>query len=226
MAACVPPGAIAVAGVEMKGLRGSPLFQQVQDLLGNVPVLEQATDGLVAWNGNEFAAAVRGNFTTPPSGVTKLEPGLVVFGRWASAAQAQHARAQPGEPLLIERAGSVARQWPVWAVFTGGRSLPLTGNAANLNRLLRATDFATLAARPTDGIDLVASGYSPTSTEAVRLEETVRALITLTAGAGRNRDLASLIGTATLARADRTVTLSLHVPPALAAQALRSLFLK
>jgi hypothetical protein len=71
--------------------------------------------------------------------------------------------------------------------------LPLPGNMANLNRLLHFTDYATLAVEGNSGLQIDFTGYCAGSDRAQHLEESVRALVTLTAAATRAPGMAALL---------------------------------
>jgi hypothetical protein len=66
---------------------------------------------------------------------------------------------------------------PLWVVAHGSATLPLSGNLANVNRLLHQTEFMVVAARPAgDGFDLRAEGICRGDAEAEHLEGNARAI--------------------------------------------------
>lgn len=69
---------------------------------------------------------------------------------------------------------------PVWLVARGSATLPLTGNLANLNRLLHQAEYIVVSARPGDRVEIRAEASCRGDGEAQRLEENVRALGSLT----------------------------------------------
>jgi hypothetical protein len=113
-------------------------------------------------------------------------------------------------PLLTDAAPLAARN-PIWVVIRGGSPLPLEGNLANLNNLLRETELVTLGARPGDpiGVDLTAA--CPTADAAGRFEGSLRALLLLT----------KLASSVQVRRDGLTVRASLTAPPDLLDRFLR-----
>jgi len=70
-----------------------------------------------------------------------------------------------------------ASEAPLWIVARGSATLPLSGNLANVNRLLHQTEFTVVAARPVgDGFELRAEGICRGDAEAEHLEGNVRAI--------------------------------------------------
>ena len=74
---------------------------------------------------------------------------------------------------------------PIWLVARGNATLPLTGNLANLNRLLHQTEYTTISARVGDRVDLEIAGYCRTPETAQHLEENLRAIVSLMGIGGR-----------------------------------------
>lgn len=67
----------------------------------------------------------------------------------------------------------------LWVVARGDAQLPLTGNLANLTKLLRQTDYTRVTAKVADRIDFAAEGVCSSQPAAERLESTIRAMATL-----------------------------------------------
>jgi hypothetical protein len=104
-------------------------------------------------------------------------------------------------------------------VARGSSTLPLGGDAANLNRILRATEWTTLAARVDSGIHLQAAGACSTAEGARHIEESLRALISLAAvSMAREPDLAALLHSVRVSRDNLAVRATLDVPPPQAAK--------
>jgi hypothetical protein len=82
--------------------------------------------------------------------------------------------AGPGAPPdLIAHASDA----PLWVVARGSTTLPLSGNLANVNRLLHQTEFTVVAARPAgDAFELRAEGICRGEADAEHLEGNVRAI--------------------------------------------------
>ena len=100
----------------------------------------------------------------------------------------------------------------IWIALKGGGTLPLEGNAANLNNLLRATQSITIAIRPDDpaAIDIIAQ--CPTPDSAQHFEQSVRALASLTAATARDPQIASALQAIVITRVDRVVRIALRTP--------------
>lgn len=215
MAACIPSDTVALAGVHLDAVRASPLFRQFGS--GVATLLEPVRDAsyvLLAYNGKDLLLIARGTFRAVPAGAVLLKPTIALAGTATAigAATAQHAKGVPGAPALTADAQSIAGQ-AVWAAVQGGVPLPLTGNLANLNRLLAYTDYITLTAALNSTLALHAAGVCRSPDAAQRLEETVRGLTALASTASRNRDLSALLGSVRLDRDGNTLHADLTTGP-------------
>jgi hypothetical protein len=222
MASCVPPDTLILAGLDVPAIRSSPPG-------GTLPLVEpflepfhEATQLLLAFDGKDLLTIARGPFRAAPAGGTLVERGLAVSGPDAAirAAIARRKRGFGAPSGLVAFAVSVAAGKPVWIVARGGVALPLTGNAANLNRLLRDSEFAAVTASlgPRIRVEAIAIGRTP---EAARdVEESLRAILVMTATAEkRGSDAAALLGAVEIRREDRTV----HASVSATAEALGKL---
>jgi hypothetical protein len=84
--------------------------------------------------------------------------------------------ASQGPPDLLRHAPANA---PLWLVARGDTPLPLTGNLANLNRLLEQTDHTIVTARIADRLEFQAAGVCRSPAAAEHLEQNIRAIATL-----------------------------------------------
>jgi hypothetical protein len=209
LAACVPPAATILAGVNLDRVRASPLHQRIPPAaLAFLESLGAAHSVLVASDGSNFLILTRGDFRQATPGATLLAPGLAAVGSpdWVRAAASRHGAANG----LLVRAGPLAAAAEIWIVAAGNATLPVSGNGENLNRLLHATEYATLTVRLTDGVALEAVGMCRGAEVAQHLEETVRAIITLgAAGARRQPALAAMLRRIRVSREDRAVRINL-----------------
>lgn len=217
-ASSIPPGAVILAGVDLGRLRALPLHQQMPPAaMAFLEPFHDADSLLAASNGSDYLVVSRGSFRQAPAGATLLAPGLAAAGSpgWLSAAAAQHRSGATGAPALLERAEPLAAAGEIWMIAAGSATLPVSGNAENLNRLLHTTQYATLSIQLTNGIALDAMGMCDTSDSARHLEETVRAFATLGAAASaRQPAVASLLKRIRISREDRAVHLNLPAQPA------------
>jgi len=216
MASCVPPGAVLLAGLNLSEIRASPLSGKLPLIDPFIDLYRHATQLLLAFDGRDLLTIARGPFRGAPASGTLVERGLAVSGPDAAvrAAIARRQRGSGAASGLVANARSVAAGKPIWIVARGGVALPLTGNAANLNRLLRDSEFAavTAALGPRIRIEAIAAGRTP---EAARdVEETLRAVLALMAMAEkRGSDTAALLAAVEIRRQDRTVEASVSVTP-------------
>lgn len=189
LASCVTSTAVATAGLDLDRLRASPLYPKLTPVVGMaIEPLRNASQLLVTWDGKSFVFVARGKFREAPAGATLIDSTLAISGEAEAvrSAIAQHKTGTTGAPDLLGHAAAVAGSGEIWAAVRGRVTLPLTGNAANLNRLLRLVDYATFMAKLGSRIDLDLTGASRTADEGQRLEETLRAIVSL-AGAASPR---------------------------------------
>ena len=226
-AACIPSDTIVLAGVDLDRLRAAPLYSKlpaaVVALAGSYST---ASSALLAYNGKELLAIARGQFAKAPPGSVLAAPNLALFGseQLVTAAMAQYRSHAAGAPAVLARAKSVAADRQIWIVMQGGVDLPLTGNAANLNHLLRNAESASVTVNVDSELALAITVLGRTADSARNVEETVRAEITLAAAAeARRPDLAKLLRSISIDRDDRTVRIMLSADADVAAKLLAAL---
>ena len=84
--------------------------------------------------------------------------------------------AKPGvPPSLIWHAANT----PIWIVVRGDTPLPLTGNLANVNRLVQQTVYTRVTARIQSRVEFEAEGVCVNDQAAEHLEQNLRAIATL-----------------------------------------------
>jgi hypothetical protein len=224
---CIPAGTLALAGVDLDRLRPTPLYSKLPAAaLAIIGSLNSASSALLAYNGKELLVVAQGRFTQPPPGATLAGPNLAVFGApdLVTAAVAQHRTCVSGAPTLAALAEPVAAGHRIWIVVQGGTPLPLTGNAENLNHIVRNAESVTLAADVDSGLRLTVTALGRTAPSAQTIEESLRAEITLAAAAeSRQPDLANLLQSIQIDRSDRTVRITLSTNAAAAAKLLELL---
>jgi hypothetical protein len=212
MATFIPADSLLLAGLNLDEVRASPLYPKLPPAARALAEpLRDAGYLLLASNGKNIAAMARGRFREAPPGATLVAPGLAVSGSPDSirAAIAQHKTGRNGAPYLLARAASVADGKQIWMVARGGIPLPVAGNAANLNRLLRDTEYAAIALRIGSGIEIEATAAGRTAEAGREFEENLRAILSLTAAANaRQPDLVALIRSIQIRREDGTVRVS------------------
>jgi hypothetical protein len=225
MASSIPADTLLLAGLDLDALRASPLYPKLPPAVRALAEpLRDAGYLLLASNGKDLLSIARGRFREAPPGATLVAPGLVAAGPSDSvrAAIAQHKTGRAGAPDLLIRAASLADGKQIWMVARGGVPLPVAGNAANLNRLLRDTEYTTIAARIDSRIEIEATSVGRTAEAGREFEESLRAILSLTAAANaRQPDLVALIHSIRISRDDRTVRVTLSAGPDAAASLLR-----
>jgi hypothetical protein len=210
-AVCVPSDTILLAGLHLARIRDTPLYPSLPATWrALLEPLRDANELLVAYNGRDLLAIARGRFSSAPPGTVLVGPTLALAGSPTAirAAIRQRATDRTGAPALIARAEPAAGK-PIWMVIQGHAALPLTGNLANLNRVLALVDYASVTADFNSSVDIRATGFCRTADDGLRLEEALRALISLAAVGTRDADLAALFRSAQVTREDLTVKLAI-----------------
>jgi hypothetical protein len=217
MASYIPADTLLLAGLDLDRLRASPLYPKLPPAARALAEsLRDAGYLLLASHGKDFLFITRGRFGEAPPGAILVAPGLAVAGSPGSvgAAIAQHKTGRDGAPDLLAAAASVAGGKQIWMVARGGVPLPVAGNAANLNRLLRDTEYAAIGARIGSRIEIEATAVGRTEEAGREFEESLRAILSLTAAANaRQPDLVALIHSVLIRRQDRTVRVALSAGP-------------
>jgi hypothetical protein len=199
LSARVPATTVALAGIDLDRLRASPLYAKVPPAaLAFLAPFAHAHSVLIASTGVELLTIVRG--VVP--GATQVAPDLALLGAPSvvAAAIAAHPLA-----FILGPAESVGAH-PVWIAVRGGVTLPLEGNLANVNNLLRGAEYVTLALDPGDPADLQLVARCPTPEAALHFEQSFRALVSLAA------IHAAVLESTRIVREDRVVRVSLSAP--------------
>jgi hypothetical protein len=226
-ASCIPADTLVLAGVDLDRLRAAPLYSKLPAAAAAMAgAFAGASSALLAYNGKDLLGIARGSFATAPAGGTLAAPNLALFGtpQLVAAAMAQRRSRTAGAPALLARAESIAAGRQIWIVIQGGVALPLSGNAANLSRLLHNTESATVTANFDSGLALEVTAIGRTTDSARDIEETVRADITLAAAAEvRQPDMAKLLRSIRIDREDRSVRITLSADADAAAKMIAAL---
>ena len=146
VALCVPSDTVVLAGLNLSEIRSSPLYGKLAGFTQAVESFREATHLLLAFNGKDLLMIAQGPFRAAPAGWTLVEPSLAVSGSDAAVRVAveQHKHGAGALSRPLSDARSIAGGKPIWIAAPGGVALPLTGNARNLNRLLRDSEFAAI----------------------------------------------------------------------------------
>jgi hypothetical protein len=227
LASCVPADTIVLMGLNLDELRATSLYRSLPpNALAAAGPLRDASYLLVAYNTREFLFAARGKFHEAPPGATLISSELAIAGPADAIrmAIAQHQTGVTGSPRLLELAAGIAGGRQLWIAAQGGVTLPLTGNLANLNRILRLTDSVTLAARIDSRIQVDGTGAGRTADAARQLEENLRAILTFAAaGSGRNSEIGAMLNSVEIRRDGQSVHAELSSSPESAEKLVREL---
>jgi hypothetical protein len=217
MAECVPASTTLLAGIDLGRLRSSPLYAKLPaSATALLEPLREAQFLLLASDGHNLLTIARGPFHQPPAGAEPLAKDLVISGTpdFVAAAKAQYKAGSPGARNLLAYVSTVAPGVQIWIVARGGVALPLPGNAANLNRLLRDCENAAIMVKVDSLVSLSFTALGRTSDAAHKVEDTLRATITLAAaGEGHRPDILALLHAIRLTRDDRIVRATVEATP-------------
>jgi hypothetical protein len=203
LSARVPVATVALAGIDLDRVRASPLYARLPPVdLAFLGPFDHAHRVLIAATGVELLTIARG--VVP--GATQLAPDLALWGAPALIAAAIAAHPPAG---ILGAAESVAAR-PIWVAVRGGVTLPLEGNLANVNNLLRGAEYVTLALDPGDPADLQLVARCPTPEAALHFEQSLRALVSLAiATNARQPATAAMLQSIRIVREERAVRVSL-----------------
>ena len=217
MTSCIPASAVLAAGLNLDAIRAARAYSKLPPaMLALTEPFRQAQYAIFVFDGRNLLAISRGQFREPPAGATLLGPNLALAGTpdLVRAATAQHNTGTTGAPELVEPAKLVAAAKPIWIVVRGGVTLPLGGNAANLNRLLHATTHTTITVELRNSVDLELTALCLTPGDGREFEQSLRAILTLAAAANeRQPGLAALLRGIEIRREDRTVHVAFTTAP-------------
>jgi hypothetical protein len=207
LSARVPPATIALAGVDLDRLRTSPLYAKLPPAAHDfLQPFDRAHQVLIASTGVELLAIARG--VVP--GAAQIKPDLALSGapNLIAAATAAHSPAS-----ILATAESAALNNPLWLAVRGGVSLPLEGNLANVNNLLRDTQYVTLTVQPADPPELNLTAQCRTPAAALSFEQSFRAIVSLAAAAdARQPAIARPLQSIRIRRDELVVHASLSAP--------------
>jgi len=207
LSARVPAATVALAGVDLDRLRASPLYAKLPPgALAFLAPFGRARRVLIASTGVELLAIARG--AVP--GATQIAPDVALSGAPGLIAASTAAHPPAG---ILGIAESVAAARPIWIAVRGGAALPLEGNLANVNNLLRDAELVTLAVQPGDPAELELIARCPTPDAALRFEQSFRAMVSLAiATTSRQPATAAVLASIRIAREERVVHVSLSAP--------------
>jgi hypothetical protein len=202
LSARVPAATVALAGLDFDRIRSSPLYASLPPAaVAFLQPYAHAHQVLIASAGGELLLIARG--VVP--GASQITPDVALSGapNLVAAATATHPPAQ-----ILGPAGSVAGSSPIWIAARGGIALPLQGNLANVNNLLRDTEFVTIAVQPGDPSDFQLVAQCPSPDAALRFEQSFRAIVSLAIATRAQPATVGVLQSIRIQRDDRVVHVS------------------
>jgi hypothetical protein len=202
LAAFIPPDTIALAGVRVDQLRATPIYRKLERenrlrQFGQFSGTDMH-DLLLASDGTRVLAVARGRYAAEaaggPSGTGYR--GFTLYGESEAvrAAIRQSESGRGGAPRdLMARAEALPADTQIWVVVSGWRGfapdqLRAMRNFANLDRVLRLVEGASLTVDLRAGAHAAFTGDSRTDADAKSLADSLRGLAALTRMAvSRNR---------------------------------------
>ncbi len=205
LASCIPSDTVVLAGVQLDQIRSTPAFAP---LLGQLPAIADTSNLIIAYNGRSVLFLGKGRYRAAPPGATLIAQGIAASGAPESiqAATTQHRSGASGAPRLLEIARGTASGRPIWMVAQGGITLPFSGNAENLNRILRLTQYITVTAQADSRMQIDASLVGRNANAARQLEESLRAILSIASAASTHQaEMESTLKSIRIDRDDLTV---------------------
>jgi len=230
LAAYVLPDTVALVGINMDRLRETPLYRKLaaQNRLPRMDAFrtDDVHDVLIASDARNILAIARGSFPSK-SGVFTLADAHTALAGSDEAVKAALAQARSGghgAPRdLMARADTVSAGSQIWLVVTHWPGLdPATlrflGNLANLDRILRSVEGATLTVDAGKGLAVAFTGDCRTEAGAASLADSLRGLTSLArVGLARKQPgLARALDAVQVRQEGRVVKMNVDLPEDLA----------
>jgi hypothetical protein len=189
VANAVPADTMAMASVDLPALRAAPahskLPSSVKAFMDSLPAAKMM---VLAWNGKELLMLAGGG-STPPSGYTSIGNGIAASGSPERIEAARKKLASgSGVPLPLPQSNAEIR-----AALRRDGKLPLSGNMVNAANLLRMANPTTVTVHVENAVEIEIAAQCGSAAEAVQLEESLRALLTLAKAGNRDADLAAML---------------------------------
>jgi hypothetical protein len=214
LASYIPPGTLVLAGLDLESIRASPAYPNLPPAASSlIQPLSEASHALLAYGPQGLLLVAQGRFSAPPAGATLDENGIALAGspELIQAAKRQHEQGIAGAGDLLSQANAISTGSPLWLVIQGRAALPLSGNAANLNRFLHMTQYTTATAAFPSDVKLRITATCPNPGNASQFEQSLRALVSLSAARSTK---SKLLDSVQIQRDQSTVTVDLTASPA------------
>ena len=212
----VPGDSTAIAVIDLERLRAAPAYGR---LPAAMKALAQPLSGVkqmaVSWNGRDLLLLAAG-FSEPPAGYTAIGKGIAAAGPAGRIEAARATLATKALPRLELPQGT----GEVRAAIRGDGRLPLADNLANAGTLLSMASSSTLMAHVENAVELELTALSASSAQALQLEESLRAMLTLGAAGTKDAELAALLRDVRIQRENMLVRVNVIASPDSLAKAL------
>jgi hypothetical protein len=232
LAVFVPPDAVALAGIQVDQARAAPMYRVLANRLAQFPVVGEAHELLVASDGKNVLGIARGDFAprSQNEAITLIGRNIALGGSAAAVRTAidQYKNGRGGAPRdLMARAQALPADTQIWAVAAGWRGatpdqLREMGNFANLDRVLRLVEGASLTVDLRTGVHAAFIGDSRTEADAKSLADSLRGLVALARmGVQRKPDLLRALDGIQVKQEGRVVQVNADMAEDLAEKLLR-----
>ncbi len=227
----MPPDTLALADIHLDQLRATPLYAKLnaKNLLpGPKEVRAEIDELLLASDGRGSVTFARGRFAEKPPGgeFTLIGDKIAVAGSadmmHAAIERSKRGGSPPPIVALLEALHGSGEVWAVsngWPGFSDAEARQM-GNAANLNRVLRSVQTASLTADFGSGMHMSAAADCPTQQDAQNLADSLRGLLGMIRLSipPRQPDLQRAFDAIQVQPAGRSIHVAVDLAPQLATQ--------
>jgi hypothetical protein len=195
----IPADATALGAIDLSTLRAAPAYSGLPPAWKAIAEpLQSAKELVVAWNGKDLLLIAAGDFKEPPPGYTWINKGIAASGSAERLSAARQALAG-GEKAKVQLPASEIRAELRAAIVRDGR-LPFPGNLENLGNLLRMAQMTALTAYVESAFEVDIAAQCRSIEEARELEQSFRALVTVSASASKDPSVTEALRAMRIAR--------------------------
>jgi hypothetical protein len=211
-----PADSTAVALLDLARLRAAPAYDRLPPALRSLAEPLAGVKQLVlAWNGQDLLM-LAGGFEQPPAGYTPIEKGIAASGTSGRVDAARQALAAGSPHALVLPQGTAE----LYASIRGDGKLPLAGNLSNAGHLLSMASASRAIAHVGTDVELEVEAQCATSSQALQLEESLRAMLTLAAAGAKEAPVAQMLRDTRVTRENILIRVRLVAKPAALSKAL------
>lgn len=232
LAVYIPPDAVALAGIQADQVRASPIYRVLATRLAQLSMVDAAHELLIATDGKNVLAAARGDFAAQSeSGAITLIGKNIALGGSPGAVRSAIDQSKSGVHAsprdLMARVDGLPANAQIWAVVANWRGatpdqLRQMGNFANLDRVLRLLEGASLTVDLRAGVHAALVGDSRTEADAKTLADSLRGLTSLARmGVQRRPDLVRVFDGIQVNQEGRVVHVNVDIAEDLAEKLVR-----